>query len=221
MRRGAALLIVLLGFAVSSFRADAGDEAGPAQAPRTAEQLAALRKLVLDGLADPKPNVRVAAADAIVAAWPDSAPVLDEALASKSSEIRLEAVNLLSSEALGDQRDRIRKKFDDAHADVRRQAVRIARRLPWPEAEPSFMRLIARDPEWIVRQEALRGLESLGTTNCLHAVLEGWIAERDADRRRRYKRVLMAIVKTDCGDDEDAWRASIHKAELGARVARK
>jgi HEAT repeat protein len=184
----------------------------PAAAERTEQQIANLRKAILEGFADERPQARVAAADMLLAAWPDTAPILDEALAAKEAEVRLEAVRLLVRPELGDTRDRVRARFTDREASVRRQAIRVARRLAWTDVENDFTVLLESDASWLVRQEALRALEDRGTTKCLHVVLQGWIAERDTERRRRYRRVLVSILGVDCGDSADAWCTAVADA---------
>jgi hypothetical protein len=189
----------------------------PPPARRSQDQLCALRVAVLQGLAEGKPASLAAAAQMIVAAWPDSEAALDEALVSTAAEVRLEAVRLLSRPELGDVRDRIARMFDDPSEPVRRQAIRAARRLAWPEIEPRFVEALARDRAWSVRQEALRALEDRGTWKCLRAVVEGWAGDRDPDHRRHYRRVLLALLGTDCGDDVDAWRTAVDAAETNGR----
>jgi HEAT repeat protein len=183
----------------------------------TSEQMAVFCRGILAGLADRKLTTRVAAAERIVAAWPDSAPALDAALASPSADVRLAAVYLLGREELGDTKERIRRCLSDASPFVRVQAVRIARHLDWPKVEPDLIRLAGEDPEWVVRQEALRGLEDRGTKACLASVLAGWRNEKDPDRRRRFHRVLVRIVGADHGDDVEAWVSAVTAAERAER----
>jgi HEAT repeat protein len=234
MRRAAAVLALAVLAAAPAFAGDAapaprpaaGAAAASASAPgdkngRTAEQIAALKKAILDGFSDPQMAVRAAATDVLLAAWPDSAPILDEALVSKDPQVRLSATCVLGRQDLGDMRDRIRARLADADDLVRRQAVRAARHLDWTELEPSLMRIVSRDPAWIVRQEALKGLLDRGTLACLTTVLEGWQAEKDDEHRARYKRVLVKILGTDAGEDVEAWRTAIDKALEKARAAKK
>jgi HEAT repeat protein len=199
------------------------DQPAEATAPkRTPEQYQALRKLVLDGLANENAHVRAAAANALLAAWPDSAPLLDEVLSSKSRGVRLEAVEILTSLDIADAKDRLRARFKDRDEDVRRQAVRVAcRSTKWPEIETELERLVESDSVWIVRQEALRGLENHGTIKCIDVVLRGWLGERDLDRKARYRRVLKSVVGKDCGDDVDAWCAAIMDARSAKATAKK
>jgi hypothetical protein len=233
MRRSAPLVVLFVA-AFSAGRATADDavEKRPAPAaateataaekpaPRTEEQLAALQKQILDGLADPKPQARAAAAQAIVFAWPDSKVVLDAALASDRADVRFEATCLLRRDELGDVRDRIRPRLADADARVRVFAVRAARRLDWPEIEPDFIRILDGDPSWLVLQETLRGLEDHGSAGCLQSVFRGWIRETSEDHRLRFRRVLVKILKNDYGDDLDKWRAAIEQAESAWRAAK-
>jgi len=233
MRR-AALLVLLLVPALAGGRAAAGDDVEKKPAPaaaaegaeaekppaRTEEQLAELQKKILEGLADSKPQVRAAAADAIVFAWPDSKIVLDAALASDRAEVRCEATCLLRREELGDMRERIVPRLADSEARVRMFAVRAARRLEWPEIEPEFIRLLNGDVSWLVLQETLRGLEDRGTAACLQSVFRGWQAEHNDDHRLRFKRVLVKLLKNDFGDELDKWRAAIEQAESAARAAK-
>ena len=223
MRTVTAALVLLAGAAFADVappaqapaKADAGGpaaEPAPATPKRTPEQLANLRKLILDGLADSKTAARAESAEILLVTWPDSAPILDEALASKAAAVRIEAVQLLGREELGDVRPRIRERFSDTNPTVRMHAIRVARRLDWPEAEPDYIRRVTGDSEWIVCHEALRALEDRGTAACLAAVFAGWSHERDADRRRRHHRVLVKVVGADHGDDEEAWKVAIEKA---------
>lgn len=211
----------------STAKAGAAKPAGAASkpdakpAPRTPEQLAALRVAVLDGFAKPDIKARADAGNLLVAAWPDSAPILDEALLSKSAQVRLEAVQLLRREELGDTRARIRSKLTDADEAVRRQAIRAGRLLKWPELEPELMKAVQNDPSWIVRQEALRGLEDRGTLKCVYIVLTAMSHEEDAQRRKAYKRVLVAILGEDHGDDSGAWTAAISDARAKADAKKK
>jgi len=234
VRRAAVLLLVV---ALAAAPARAGDPApapaakpatggaatAPAPAPvvRTAEQIAALRKAIFDGFASAQPAARAAAGDLVVAAWPDTVPILDDALVAKNAGVRLEATTLLDRAELGDMRDRIRDRISDSDDLVRRQAVRAARHLEWPEIEPALIRIVARDSAWIVRQEALRGLLDHGTVACLTTVLEGLQGEKDDEHRARFKRVLVKIVGSDLGDDVNAWRTAIEKAQEKARAAKK
>jgi hypothetical protein len=202
----------------------AGDAVPPAQGAvakaqtpaRTAEQIATLRKLVLEGLANQRLSKRAEACELLVTSWPDSAPILDEALASKTDTVRLEAVRLLARPELGDVRDRVQPRFKDAIPSVRVQAVRVARHMTWPEVERDFIRLVSEESSWEVRQEALRGLEDLGTKKCLTVVFAGWSNEEDPARRRRYRRVLVKILAADHGDDAAKWADAI---EAARRVA--
>jgi HEAT repeat protein len=190
-------------------------------APRTPEQLAALRAAILDGFIKPDAKSRADAGDLLVAAWPDSAPILDEALGSRNAQVRLEAVQLLRREELGDTRARIRAKVTDAAEAVRRQAIRAGRHLKWPEFESDLMKVVQNDPAWSVRQEALRGLEDRGTLKCVYIVLTAMSSEEDAQRRKAYKRVLVAILGEDHGDDAGAWTAAISDARAKADAKRK
>ena len=190
-------------------------------APRTPEQLAALRVAVLDGFAKPDMKSRGDAGDLLVGAWPDSAPILDEALASKSAQVRLEAVSLLRREELGDVRARIRRMVADTDEAVRRQAIRAGRHLKWPEFETDLMKVVQSEREWSVRQEALRGLEDRGTLKCAYIVLTAMGSEDDAQRRKAYKRVLVAVVGEDHGDDAGAWTAAINDARAKADAKKK
>jgi len=188
--------------------------------PRTEEQLAELQKKILEGLTDPKPAVRVAAADAIVFSWPESTLILDAALTSERAEVRFEATCLLRRPELGDMRDRIRPRIADSDPRVRMHAVRAARLLKWPEIEPDFVRIVNGDASWLVIQETLRGLEDVGSAACLQTVFRGWTRESNPDRRPRFKRVLVKILKNDFGDELDKWRAAIEQAESAARAAK-
>jgi HEAT repeat protein len=198
--------------------ADAKKDAPAATEPRTEEQLAALRAKILGGLLDPKPQVRSAAADAIVFAWPDSAAILDAALASTDAGVRFEATVLLRRPELGDMRARIRPRLSDTDMRVRMHAVRAARHLKWPEIEPEFIRIVAGDPSFLVIQETLRGLEEIGTIACAQVVFRGWTTDVNEDHHRRYKRVLVKVIGADHGEDVEKWRTAIEKAETEARA---
>jgi HEAT repeat protein len=222
MRSTVLAVMVATGLALgapSALRADDAPPAAPkAGTARTAEQMATLRASIPAGFADAKsPANRAAAAQLVVAAWPDSAAVLDEALASNDADVRLEAVRVLERAELGDVKPRLLKRFDDAAESVRRQAIRVARKLVWPEAEPRYVDAVATDAAWSVRQEALRALEDRGTVKCLRVVLDGFAGEKNVDRRRSYRRVLLALLAADHGDDVEAWRAAVDEAELRAR----
>ena len=232
MRRAAAVALLL---ALSSTPLLAGDgdkstaKAGAAKpaaaatkaAPRTPEQLAALRVAVLEGFAKTDMKSRGDAGDLLVAAWPDSAPILDEALGSRSAQVRLEAVMLLRREELGDVRPRIRRMVTDSDENVRRQAIRAGRHLKWPEFEPDLVAVVKSDSSWGVRQEALRGLEDRGTLRCAYIVLTAMFGEEDLDRRKAYKRVLVAVLGEDHGDDQAAWSAAIADARAKADAKKK
>lgn len=215
MRLAAA--VIALSLAAAPVRA--ADESKPQQPARTAQQVLTLRKTILEGLAAANPADRAAAAELLVATWPDSTPILDEALASKSPDMRLEAVGMLGREELGDQRERILSKLSDSNENVRRQAVRVGRKLKWPEIEPHLTQIITSDPSWPVRQEALRGLEDRGTTKCLRVVLAGYMSEKNADRKSRFRRVLVAVIGTDHGEDVEAWAAAVTEAITKAQAA--
>jgi len=242
MRRSTVLLLVLVPvFATGRATADDDPAKAPAKAPaaeskkdaspapaagaaaakpepRTEEQLDALRKQVLSGLTDPKPQVRAAAAENIVFTWPDSAPILDAALKADDAGVRFEATVLLRREELGDMRDRIRPRLADADARVRLHAVRAARHLDWPEIEPDFIRIVSGDPSFLVIQEALFGLEKVGTIACAQVVFRGWTTDTVEDHHRRYKRVLVKVVGADFGEEVDKWRTAIEKLETAARA---
>ncbi len=190
-------------------------------APRTPEQLAAIRLAVLEGFAKPDAKSRADAGDLLVAAWPDSAPILDEVLGAKDAAVRREGVSLLGREELGDTRARIRRMIGDSDESVRRQAIRAGRHLKWPEFEPDLMKIVQNERSWIVRQEALRGLEDRGTLKCVYIVLTAMSSEEDAQRRKAYKRVLVAILGEDHGDDAAAWTAAISDARAKADAKRK
>jgi hypothetical protein len=198
--------------------ADAKKDGATATEERTEEQLAALRAKILGGLIDPKPQVRSAAADAIVFSWPDSTPILDAALASPDAGVRFEATVLLRRPELGDQRVRIRPRLSDTDMRVRMHAVRAARHLKWPEIEPEFIRIVGGDPSFLVIQETLRGLEDIGTIACAQVVFRGWSTDVNEDHHRRYKRVLVKVIGADHGEDVEKWRTAIEKAETEARA---
>jgi hypothetical protein len=215
MRLALAILVLALGAAPVR----AADETRPAQPARTAQQVLTLRKTILDGLAAANPTDRAAAAELLVATWPDSTPILDEALASKSTDMRIEAVALLAREELGDQRERILAKLSDSNEAIRRQAVRVGRKLKWPELEAHLTQIITSDPSWPVRQEALRGLEDRGTTKCLRIVLAGYMSEKIEDRKNRFRRVLVAVIGSDHGEDVEAWATAVTEAVTKAQAA--
>lgn len=210
-----ALLLV----ALAASPARAVDDPKAPKPVRTAQQVLTLRKTILEGLAAQNPTDRAAAAELLVATWPDSEPILDEALASKSADVRLEAVGLLSREELGDQRARIVPRLADSSETVRRQAVRVGRKLKWPEIESHLMQIVTSDPSWPVRQEALRGLEDRGTTKCLRVVLSGYMSEKVADRKSRFRRVLAAVLGVDHGEDVEAWCSAVTEAVTKAQAA--
>jgi HEAT repeat protein len=222
MRTAAAFLLAcaaLVG-ASGSVRADGEPAASTRQSKRTAEQVQNLRKSIIEGLADLKAKVRAAAGDILVAAWPDSAPILDEALAYPAKEVRIEAVHLLGRAELGDVGDRIRGKLADSSESVRRIAVRVMWHAKRPEFEAALVDVVRHDVSWPVRMEALRGLEDGGTTACLRAVLDRWTTEKDASRAIRHRRVLFAVLHADHGEDPAAWRHPVLTAERKAREAR-
>jgi hypothetical protein len=51
-------------------------------------------------------------------------------------------------------------------------------------------------------------------------VLDGWLAEKDEERRARFKRVLVKVCGEDAGEDATAWRTAVEKAQARARAAR-
>jgi HEAT repeat protein len=134
---------------------------------------------------------------------------LDEALASPSATSRLEAVLLLDDPELGDTHARVAARLDDTDARVRAMAVRAARNRGYADLEPRILGILASDPDWIVRREALWALDEIGTNACLSTVLEGLAVEKDAERRRAFRRVLVRLVGKDHGDDVEAWRAAV------------
>ena len=231
--RFAAVVALFLALAATPLLAGDGGKAPvkagaaqPAAAPakqvkRTPEQIAALRVAVLEGFAKPDFKTRADAGDLLVAAWPDSAPILDAALGSQNAQVRLEAVSLLRREELGDVRDRIRGKISDPDESVRRQAIRAGRHLKWPEFEPDLMRVLQKDKAWSVRQEALRGLEDRGTLRCAYVVLTAMFAEEDIEHRNAYKRVLVRLLGKDYGDDQQAWSDAISDARAKAETKKK
>jgi HEAT repeat protein len=216
MRALALLLVLALG--APAFAAEGAEK----PAVRTPEQIAALRKNVLEGFAHKKAAARVSAAQLLVAAWPDSAPILDEALASTTVEVRLEAVRLMERRELGDMRERLRKAIADKDPSVRRTAIRIARHVAqrgeFEGLENELVGPATKDHAWIVRQEALYTLESVGSTKCLRRVLECWNLEKDPEHRSTTRRVLVTLLGVDHGEDVDAWRKAVDAAVLRART---
>lgn len=189
-----------------------GEAASP-DAP-TAVDAALLVRLASEVLAE-----RSAAMDAVVAGWPSTAGTLDAALRHKDASVRRDAVSLLGRQELGDTSARIRASLGDADPNVRVGAVRQVRNRGLTDVEPVLVRLLSGDASVMVRLEALRTLEEVGTAACLPAVLAGWIAEPEdveKDRRRRYLRVLRKHTGEDAGHDRvanaDAWRLAIENA---------
>ncbi len=149
--------------------------------------------------------------------WPSSKDVLVAALETGGERGRVECVRLLDDERITDPRALVLSKLADQSAAVRATALRVARHRKLKDLEERVIDLMRKDPEWIVRQEAVRALEDLGSSQCLTHVLAGWSREQDPDRRRKYVRVLRTLLGTDLGDDEDAWRQAVDEVFLGRR----
>lgn len=182
-------------------------------------QVAGVDVALLARLADASATVRGAAMDAVVLGWPGTAPTLDAALRHADPVVRREAVSLLDRKELGDVGARVRAAITDPDAAVRALAIRQVRIRKVDGVEPVLARLLVQDPVVMVRFEALRTLEDVGTPACLDAVLTAWCAEpkeTEKDRRRRYLRVLKKLTGEDAGSDRDAnrdaWRIAIEAA---------
>ncbi len=164
-----------------------------------------LGKAILPLLASKRAADRARGIDKLLANWPDSKPVLEAALESRSARVRLTVTHVLRLRFLSDTTSWIRRRMADRDAAVRVLAVRAARHRRLENVEEALIRLVRKDPRWAVQQEALRALETLGTTECLDEVLCGWEWAENDDQRRRYKRVLVRIVGRDVGDDYEGW----------------
>jgi hypothetical protein len=175
---------------------------------------------VLSDLGDDDRAVRAAAATWVVENWPASARVVDSALVSTNEAARLEAVRLLDDARLGNNSRRLVRALTDASAPVRIAALRAIRHRGYDSFERDALRIMQDDPEWVVRQEAIRTLEDIGTAASLRPVIAAWSQEADEDRRRRYRRVLRAILLQDFGDDADRWRKALDEVHVGRRKVR-
>jgi len=193
-----------------------GETAVPEPTKASVERLA---KIVTE-LQSPKRATRVKAAAWVVARWPTSARALDSALRSKSEVARIEAVRLLGHERLGDASGRLRIGLADVSPRVRATALRVVRHGAYASLESRVIDLMCNDAEWVVRQEAIRALEEIGTRECLQPVLSAWSLEDDKDRKRRYRRVLRALLEEDFGDDVEAWRTATAEVSIGRRSLR-
>jgi hypothetical protein len=196
--------------------------ASPVQNPTpagaaTPAQIEALRARLLSAITSKGSEQRGLAADEIVSQWPASEAALDAAIASPVVEARLEAVRLLGRKELGDQRRRIARCVRDTDPRVRVVAVRAARHARGEGVETLLLEVLSAERQWVVRQEVLRGLEDVGTTACLRPVLSEWSAERDEVRRARSRRVMTKVLRTDHGEDFEAWSLAVDAALTAAR----
>jgi hypothetical protein len=183
------------------------------------EALAALRGRVLVSFGNANPVERLRAAGEVIASWPASEPVLDEALRSPILAIRLDAVRLLEERELGDTSARVLQAMADDDATVRVAAIRIVRHRQLLGFQPALSRAVETDGAWSVRREALRTLEDMGTIICLRPVLSGFAAEHDETKRLAYRRVLRTLTGADCGDDLEKWTAAVEAAIAKTRRA--
>lgn len=177
-----------------------------------------LRLVQMLGSTDEKERVR--ATEWILETWPRCQPVLAAGLRVPEVQCRVEVVRLLDREELEDVETLLDIALGDAEAAVRVTAVRVVRHRGLAGFELPLVGLMNDDPVWSVRQEAIRTLEDLGTELCLPHVLGAWTRESDKDRRRRYTRVLRALLAEDFGDDEAGWRRAADEIFMGDRQIR-
>jgi hypothetical protein len=175
---------------------------------------------VLGDLGNEVRAVRAEAASWIVANWPASSRVVDSAQQCTVELARIEATRLLDHEQLGDTSRQLAIALRDRSARVRTCALRVVRHRAYPRFERQALDLMQNASEWVVRQEAIRTLETIATRDSLQPVFSAWSAEEDKDRKRRYRRVLRGLFGEDFGDDLDAWHAAIVDIGMGKRTVR-
>ncbi len=164
---------------------------------------------------------RVAAAEWVVESWPEWKPAVVAALGSGNEAARVEAVRLLGNRQIRrGVTELLTLAVDDKSALVRVAALRTARLRKRTGLETAAIRLMRFDREWSVRQEAIRTLEDIGSEKTLPHVFSEWTRENDAERKRRYVRVMVRLLGTDFGDDTDAWANALTEVRMGTRKLR-
>ena len=197
----------------------------PAQTAAPAEdatQLGAEAERIQRALCSDDKDRRIAAVDFIVATWPKWRAAVKVTLQTAVDEAsRVEVVRLLDNAALADTSSLVDLALDDKSAKVRTAALRVARHLKLCGIESRAVELMRSDPTWTVRQEAIRTLEDVGGNMCLPHVMAAWSSETDRDRKRRYRRVMAALLGDDFGDDATGWYRAADELFMGDRVIRK
>ena len=171
-------------------------------------------------LESPDAAVQVAMMDEIREAWPESRPLVEAVLRVASDPARTSAVRLLRSPRLGKSERLLQTALVDSSPVVRMQALRAVRDRRLSALEGDVTRLLSGNDQWRVRQEALRALERIAGPQSLRTVLALWSIETEPDRRRRLKRVLVAIVGEDLGEESEPWWNAVSEAHVGHRSLR-
>jgi len=195
---------------------------GPPRAEATDEGLSTEGEHIRQGLASEELALRVKAAEWIVETWPKWRSAIEHALTKEPSEtVRVEAVRILDHEAVGDIDQLVLTALDDKSAKVRVATLRVVRHRMITGAETRAVEIMRSDPTWMVRQEAIRTLEDVGGSMCLPHVMSAWSGELDKDRRRRYRRVMAALLGEDFGEDTAGWYRAADELFMGTREIRK
>lgn len=209
-------------------REGAGTRKGAEPAPDATESVqdeAALSAEALrlqNALGSESVEQRRAATEWILDTWPKFRDVLATVLRESPETPRNEAVRILDDARIEDPFPLLEPSLTDESKKVRITALRVARHRRLTGAETHALEMMRKDPLWVVRQEAIRTLESVGTEMCLPHVMAAWTSETDKDRRRRYRRVMAALLGEDFGDeDAAAWYRAADELFMGARELRK
>jgi hypothetical protein len=196
----------------------APDTASPEEAERRSAESERLIKALCSG----DRERRVGAVEWIVDTWPKWRETVKFALRESEDEApRLEAVRLLDDERITGSLPLVEIALDDKSHKVRAAALRVARHRGFADIEKRAVDLMRSDPTWMVRQEAIRTLEDIGSDMCLPHVMAAWSGETDRDRKRRYRRVMKALLGEDFGDDATAWYRAADELFMGYRELRK
>jgi hypothetical protein len=198
------------------------DERAEGTAETPEQELSVEQERLLMGLSSEDRKERVKATEFIIASWPRWRPLVQHVLRNETNETaRVEVVRVLDDRRVTDVRPLVEMALRDKSARVRTAALRVARHRKITEVEARALELMRTDAMWVVRQEAIRTLEDIGGELCLPHVLAAWANEQDKDRKRRYRRVMKALLGDDFGDDSNAWYAAADELFMGTREIRK